>query len=258
MAIYHLEIRIISRGKARSPTGLANYITGEKLYDVYEHTNCSSYHENVLCWQILLPDNAPQEFQDLQELFRAIDAAEKRYDARTGREFIGALPNELNMEEQINIVTDFARTNFVDRGLCAVFAIHLNENPEDPSRNNPHMHLFVNTRMVTVDGFSKKKDRRLDKLDQLRKWRKSWEDIQNAAFERNGLDIRVSHESFEVQGITDKEATIHLTRSDYEKEQRGIRTPAGDRKREIEERNRQREIEAELRREHRLERSLSR
>ncbi len=81
-------------------------------------------------------------------------------------------------------------------------------------------------------------------------WREQWAYVQNRAYERNRLDIRVSHESLEVQGRRDREPTIHLSRIDWQKEERGERTSAGDRKRAIRERNekrvRQQDLEQEL------------
>ena len=35
MANYHLEVQVISRGKGRSVTRLANYISGKRLHDSY-------------------------------------------------------------------------------------------------------------------------------------------------------------------------------------------------------------------------------
>ena len=60
-----------------------------------------------------------------------------------------------------------------------------------------------------------------------------------AAIDRNRLDIRVSHESLEIQGRYDREPTIHLSRIDWQREMRGERTPAGDKKRAIAARNRE-------------------
>lgn len=54
------------------------------------------------------------------------------------------------------------------------------------------------------------------------------------------MKVRVSHLSYEVQGI-DKESLIHLHISDWKKEMRGQRTDAGDRRRRIEMRNQERE-----------------
>lgn len=61
----------------------------------------------------------------------------------------------------------------------------------------------------------------------------------------NGLDIRVSHESLDVQGELDREPTIHLSRIDWEKENRSERTIASDAKRVIEAHNKQRKLELE-------------
>ena len=90
-------------------------------------------------------------------------------------------------------------------------------------------------------------------------WREQWALVQNRAYERNGLDIRVSHESLEVQGIRDREPIIHISRIDCQREMAGERTPAGDRKRAIKQRNaeriRQRQLDQERSREIELSRS---
>lgn len=115
--------------------------------------------------------------------------------------------------------------------------LHEGKHATDPSRNNPHVHIIVPTRTIGSEGFSKKKDREHDKRKYVDIWRKQWAIIQNRAYERNGLDIRVSHESLEVQGKRDREPTIHLGRIDWQKEQRGEQTVAGNQKRAIQERN---------------------
>ena len=238
MANYHLEIQAISRGKGRSVTKLANYITSEKLYDRYADGTYYHRRRDILYREIFLPDNAPPEFHDLQHLCDAIEAAEVRYDARTAREFKGSLPNELSVRDQIQIVRMYVNKNFVDNRLCAIVAIHEGRNLNDPSKNNPHAHIIVPTRTVGPDGFSRKKDREHDKRQYISIWREQWALVQNAAYERNGLDLRISHESLEVQGI-EREPTCHLSRIDWQREQRGERTLAGDKKRAIEARNRE-------------------
>ena len=195
-------------------------------------------------------------------LFRSlcdeIDKAERRYDARTAREFKCSLPNELPSHELIQIVTDYIEDNFVNHGLCAVAAIHEGRNENDPSKNNPHVHIIVPTRSVETDGFSKKKDREWDNKKYIGIWREQWAIVQNRAYERNGLDIRVSHETLEVQGKKDREPTIHLCLADFQKEKRGEHTIAGDRKRAIAARNNERIRQRQLEREHSLSYELSR
>ncbi len=156
----------------------------------------------------------------------------------------------------IRIVSEYISVNFTGQHLCAIAAIHEGRNKSDPSRNNPHVHIIVPTRTVGPDGFDKKKDREHDKKGYMNIWRKQWADVQNLAYERNHMEIRVSHESLEVQGKLDREPTIHLSQVNYLKEKRGERTPAGDRKRAIEERNKKRERERQLKQERNLEHSL--
>ena len=116
------------------------------------------------------------------------------------------------------------------------------------------MRLILLSLLIEIEDFSKKKNREWNKRKYITVWREQWAEVQNLAYERNGLDIRVSHESLEVQGIRNREPTIHLSRADWQREMRGIHTPAGDRKREIQARNqermytlkRQRSMEIEL------------
>ena len=254
MANYHLEVQVISRGQGRSVTKLANYITGRKLHDSYYDKTYYRKRDDVLYSRVFQPDNAPPDFYDLQYLCNKIDEAEIRYDAQTAREFKGSLPNELPFHELTRIVGEFTRTNFVNHDLCAIAAIHEGRNANDLSRNNPHVHIIVPIRTVGPDGFSRKKDREHNKSEYLIMWRKDWADVQNRAYERSGLDIRVSHESLEVQGI-DRKPTPHLSLADWQREKRGEHTDAGDKKREIEARNRERALKRDKKRERVWERS---
>lgn len=233
MSNFHLEVQTISRGKGRSVTRLASYISGEKLRDSYFGKTYYSRRQDVLDCRIFLPPHAPPDFHHLQMLCAAIEAAEVRWDARTAREFKGSLPNELPMYELQQIVSAFINENFVAYDLCAIAAIHAGRNSTDHTRDNPHVHIIVPTRTVTETGFSQRKDREHDKRAYLHLWREQWAAVQNRAYERNGLDIRVSHESLQVQGV-DRLPTPHLSRMDWQKEQRGECTPAGDRKRAVE------------------------
>lgn len=256
MSNYHLEVENISRGKGQSVANSLSYISGHELKDSYGKCFCHN-REDVRYYKIFLPPNAPPEYHDLQYLCDAINNAEKRRDARTARVFIGSLPNELPLNEHIQIVREYVEKNFVSQGLCAVVAIHEGQNRDDPAKNNPHVHVIVTTRAVGPDGFNMKKDREHNKNNYIRLWRKSWADVQNRAYERNGLEIRVSHESLEVQGIR-REAIPHLTRTDYEKERRGERTLAGDKRREIERRNAERNRQRQMKRRYAREIEFSR
>ena len=253
MANYHLEIKPISRGRGHSVTSRVNYISGQTLHDSYKDKTYHHHRKDVVSQKIYLPITAPSEFQKLQRFCDEIEGAEVRKDARTAREFIGSLPNELPPGEWVRIVRDFIRRNFVDHGLGAIAAIHSGLNRDDPSKNNPHVHIIVPTRTVGPDGFSKLKDREHDKRVYINIWREQWAAEQNRAYVRNYLDIRVSHERLEVQGVRDRQPTIHLSLADWQREKRGIRTRAGDKKRIIEVRNRERAQQHQLNQERSLD-----
>lgn len=255
MANYHLEVQTISRGNGRSLTKLASYICGRNLHDSYWHETCYNNREDVLYTRVFQPAHAPAHFYDIQSLCDEIEGAERRYDARTAREFKGSLPNELPLSELELIVEEFVETHFTSQGLCAIAAIHEGRNTHDPSKNNPHVHIIVSTRTVGADGFHKKKDREHDAKRYLTEWREGWARVQNLAYERNGLDVRISHESHEVEAV-DRDPTNHISRIDWQREQCGERTVGGDKRRAIRNRNLERLSQDIEDREHSLEREV--
>lgn len=253
MANFYLNVQNISRGNNRSVTKLTNYISGQTLYDSYNDTKYYRHRQDVRFCEIFLPANVPPTFGELQHLCDEIEGAEKRYDARTAREFKGSLPNELPFQDLVQIVSEYISYNFVERRLCAIAAIHEGRNVTTPSRNNPHAHIIVSTRTLGPNGFDKKKYREHNKRVYINVWREQWAVVQNRAYERNGLDIQVSHESLEVQGICDREPVNYLSLADWQREQRGEHTRAGDERRKIEARNKERACQQQLEQEHSLD-----
>lgn len=247
MSLFLFRAGIISRSKNSSLARLVNYISGQALQDTYTGMKHYRRRNDILYYNIYLPSNAPPDFSDLQTLCANMDNAEKRKDSQTGRLFIAALPNELSPHEQTRIVDNFITKNFVNNGLCAIAAIHKGENSLEPSRNNPHVHIIVSTRTVDENGFNAKKDREHNKREYLDIWREQWALEQNRAYERNNMDIRVSHKSLEVQGI-DREPLRHLDIIEWNRELRGERTPTGDKNRCIMARNEDARCREELHR----------
>lgn len=250
MANPHLEVLTVSRSKGPSLTDTTSYIYGRTLHDSYNDSICRHTRDDVLFHRIYLPRSAPEDFYDPQCLCNKMEEAEKRRDAHTARYFICSLPNELPRHELSRIVKEYVEKNFVAYGLCAITAIHEDKNETDPSRNNPHAHIIVSTRTVGPEGFSEKKDREHNLKKYIMIWREQWAAAQNRAYERNGLDIRINLKSLKEQGVHNREPTIHLSRTDWQREMAGERTPAGDRKRAIQARNQERS--------HDIERSRSR
>ena len=241
IANFHLEVGYISRKQGRSPAAAVGYIFREKIDDNYYGLSRDYRHKmDVVYSKIYLPPNAPTELHDPQIFVDRVDAAENRVDSRTLRSIRASLPNELTLDTQIELVDEYVADNFVNHGMCVVAAIHEGRN-DDPSRNNPHVHLLLTTRSVTPEGFSPKKSREWDRKANVTLWREQWANVQNRAYERTGLDVRVSHESYIMQG-KDQEAKKYLNRMDYGLERRGIQTARGDENRAIQARNKEREV----------------
>ncbi|MDR2558282.1 MAG: MobA/MobL family protein [Oscillospiraceae bacterium] len=271
MAIYHLSVKYVSRGQGRSAVGASAYRAGEKLYNEHDGlTHDYADKRGINFTEILLPENAPQEFYNRQTLWNAVEKAERGKNARTAREIEIALPRELNKDEQIKLVRNYVNDNFVKRGMCADISIHSghrhrkDEEHEGAKhdriihKNNPHAHILLTTRPINEKGFLKSKTvfREYDKRKYVHLWRENWAKVQNKEFEKKGLSERVSHESHTKRGIKN-EPTLHMGHKNTALERRGIRTEQGDRNREIIKRNIQRQ-EWERRRQKEREQSRNR
>ena len=74
--------------------------------------------------EIMLPAHAPPEFADRSILWNSVEQIEKARDSQLAREIEAALPRELSGEQQLALVRAYVKDNFVDKGMCADFAIH--------------------------------------------------------------------------------------------------------------------------------------
>ena len=147
MAIYHMESKIISRGTGRSVVAASAYMSCSRLYNDYDGVQHDYTKKQGLVWQqIFLPPQAPQEWHDREQLWNAVEVAEKTKDSRLAREIIVALPIELNHEEQIALTGAYISQQFVADGMCADVAIH------DTDGHNPHAHILLTMRPLNEDG----------------------------------------------------------------------------------------------------------
>ena len=230
MAIYHCSVKTISRGQGRSAVAAAAYRSGEEIKNEQDGiTHDYQRREGVVHTQILAPEQAPAWAQDRAQLWNKVEEAETRKNSRTAREVVVAIPKELNREQQLELVRDFAKENFVDKGMVADIALHSKEN------DNEHGHIMLTTREIDSTGFTNK-NRDWDKKENLESWRKSWEQKANLALERAGHEQRIDHRSYEAQGI-DKIATVHLGPIAHAMEKRGVHTDRGNINREIKAKN---------------------
>ena len=147
MAIYHLEAKVVSRGAGRSAVAASAYLSCSRLYNDYDGIQHDYTKKQGLVWQeVFLPEYAPQEWQDREKLWNAVEEVETAKDSRLAREFVVALPIELSREEQIELLQDFIREQFVSDGMCADAAIH------DTDGHNPHAHILLTVRPLDEQG----------------------------------------------------------------------------------------------------------
>ena len=164
MAIYHCSIKIVSCVKGKSAVAAAAYRAGEKITNEYDGiTHNYTRKGGVVDTEILLPANAPAEFSDCNLLWNAVEKIEKAKNSQLAREIELALPKELSREQNISLVRDYVKNNFVDSGMCADICIH------DIKKENPHAHIMLTMRPFNVDkswGDKQRKEYILDKNDE--------------------------------------------------------------------------------------------
>ena len=149
MAIYHLEAKVVSRGTGRSAVAASAYLSCSKILNDYDGVQHDYTRKKGLVWQqVFLPDYAPQEWQDRGVLWNAVEENEKTKDSRLAREFVVALPIELNESQWEKLLSDFISDTFVTEGMCADVAIH---DPQPPG-HNPHAHIMLTVRPLDEKG----------------------------------------------------------------------------------------------------------
>lgn len=254
MAIYHCSIKIISRGKGKSAIAASAYRSGEKIINEYDGIiHDYTKKGGIVYKEIMLPNRAPAELINRSVLWNSVEKIEKSKNAQLAREIEVALPVELNREQQIQLVKEYVKKNFVSCGMCADFAIH------DKKDGNPHAHIMLTMRPLEKSGEwgakSKKeyildknnqkiilkngnyKSRKVDTVDWNNKekaevWREAWADCINRSLEKQKIQRKVDHRSYERQGI-EQVPTIHIGVSATQMEQRGIPTEKCERNRQI-------------------------
>ena len=152
--------------------------------------------------QSTLPPNAPKEYADRATLWNAVELSEKGQKSQLARMLKASLPNEWSYELAEEVVRDYVQRNFVDKGMCADWAIHDSEN--DKGQRNLHIHVLLTMRPLTENGEWGAKQKKIYDLDE------------------NGEKIPV----------IDKK-TIHIGAVANALERKGIQTERGNINREI-------------------------
>ncbi len=129
-----------SAGAGRSAVAASAYLSCSRLYNDYDGIQHDCTKKQGLLWQqVFLPEYALQEWQDREKLWNAVEEVETAKDSRLARGICGCLPIELNRKEQVELLQEFIREQFVSDGMCADAAIH------DTDGRNPSCPLILLT-----------------------------------------------------------------------------------------------------------------
>ena len=188
---------MISRSQGRSATAASAYRVAERIEDrrtglIFDYAARGGVDHT----EILAPDHAPDWVSDRSELWNRVEESETRKNSQVAREVRVALPDELTHAERVDLVREFARTQFVDRGMVADIALHAPGRAGD--ERNHHAHILLTTREVDAEGFTTK-NREWNAVEVLEGWREAWARDSNAALERAGIEDRVDHRTLVAQ-----------------------------------------------------------
>ncbi len=250
MAIFRMEVKVISRNGGRGAVGSAAYRTGKcaTAAVAYRHgvtmtdertglTFDYSKKGGILGAEIIAPASAPVWVQNREKLWNEVERCETRSNSRLAREIILTLPHELNHEQRQALVRGYVREQFVNDGMVADIAFHAPHRKGDV--RNFHAHVMLTTRDIDASGFGKKR-RDWNTIAKIQQWRETWANHINTALERAGFDERVDHRSLEDRGI-DREPQTKLGPIASKMEREGRPSHAGDDIRAVAFRNAQRQ-----------------
>jgi len=158
VAIYHNSVSVIKRSAGKCSVAAAAYRSGQKLTDertgiIHDYSRKRGVDYSV----ILTPINADW-ISNRAKLWNAVEAAEKRCDARLAKEITLAIPVELSRDDKVALVSEYIQKNFVDSGMVADINYH------NLDSDNPHAHIMLSTRDLKVDNKGLVVQKSLEKL----------------------------------------------------------------------------------------------
>jgi MobA/MobL family len=244
MAIFFLNIKTFGRGNGSSAVGAAAYRAGERLHDERTgRTHDHSARTDVLHREILLPrgldDAAPVWAGDRASLWNAAELAEHRKNARVAREYLVALPAELDAGQRLSLVQGFAH-ELTDRYRFALdVTLHAPRDYPDSDPRNFHAHLLATTREAGIEGLGAKTALELSDplrhehglppaLQELLHVRERWAMAVNEAMAAAHLAVRVDHRTLQAQGI-DREPRPRIPDTAFYMERHGFRSELAER-----------------------------
>ena len=228
MAIFHLSVKTVSRATGRSAVAAAAYRTATVLENERDGLRHDYTRRGGVEAAFIVAPAAAAWTADRSALWNAVEAAEKRRDAKVAREYELALPHELDRGGREVLVRAFAGEVVARFGVAADVAIHAPGREGD--HRNHHAHVLTTTRTVTAEGMGAK-TRELDvkqtSAPAIEALRALWAVQVNHALERIRVEARVDHRSLERQGQPDQAPTQHMGPGATALERQAARKAAG-------------------------------
>jgi hypothetical protein len=240
VAIAYGRAQIIGRSSGRSAVACAAYRSGQRLED--ERQGITHDYERkggIVAEGVMLPKDAPEWMRDREQLWNAVERREdrqtRRDTAQLAREFVIALPHELDDEAREYLVKNIVKEGATRKGMVADYAIH--EPNRDGNDKNFHAHIMLTLRELDAsdpDGFGNKA-REWNSRQALESFKGVIERETNRMLKRHGIEDGITFVLEE-----GKEPQRHLGKAATQLERQGIRTDVGDENRAIEARNQER------------------
>ena len=159
----HLSVSTVSRSKGRSSVAAAAYRLGVSLVDdrtglTHDYTRKGG----VVAAATVLPKGAPAAYADPATLWNAAEAADKRVNSVTAREWQIAVPFGLSEADALKAGRAYASWLADRYGVAVSVAVHRDNDrdasgkPKPEAKRGFHLHLLGTTRQVGPDGFGPK------------------------------------------------------------------------------------------------------
>jgi MobA/MobL family len=157
---------------------------------------------------------------ETSELAAWLDGQEQgdRKNARVIDKVMVALPLELDHDQRVQLVEDFAE-RLTEGRASWVAGIH--DGPGDA--DNPHAHIIFRDRDIDTGA----RVIMLSEQGSTERLRVAWENEVNRTLERDGIDARVDRRSLDEQGI-EREPQIHVGQAAQELTRRGVELESGE------------------------------
>ena len=229
MAIFSMNIAKVSKSNGKSAVNSSAYIHRERWQRSLtgEYVDYRYKMDETIYSEMLLPKNAPLEYSDPKVLWNAVEKIETNSNALFARRIILALPLELSLSQNKQLLHDYCIEQFVDKGMCADTVIHWKE-------GNPHAHILLTTRPFKENGDWGIKEKKIYKLDERgeripqldangnqklgKRNEKLWERIRVDRFEPNEKMAEIWREAWKIHVNQYLQPENHIDNKSYQRQ----------------------------------------